>query len=154
MYKTINLEKGQYHIIILLAIISLLSISMDSLFKVKDYLLFESWYIENIGKLGGYSLEEGFNTYLNINLFSMILRGLVPVGLSINTYLAYIKTGINKAYIYMWLILLSLNLIFTLIEFNLTSIFFYISSIGHLLLILYILRLNALFIIDKWEEVN
>ena len=154
MYKTINLEKGQYHIIILLAIISLLSISMDSLFKVKDYLLFESWYIENIGKLGGYSLEEGFNTYLNINLFSMILRGLVPVGLSINTYLAYIKTGINKAYIYMWLILLSLNFIFTLIEFNLTSIFFYISSIGHLLLILYILRLNALFIIDKWEEVN
>lgn len=154
MHKTINLEKGQYHIIILLAIISLLSISMDSLFKVKDYLLFESWYSENIGNLGGYSLEEGFNTYLNINLFSMILRGLVPVGLSINTYLAYIKTGINKAYIYMWLILLSLNLIFILIEFNRTSIFFYISSIGHLLLILYILRLNAFFIIDKWEEVN
>lgn len=154
MHKTINLEKGQYYIIILLAIISLLSISMDSLFKVKDYLLFESWYSENIGNLGGYSLEEGFNTYLNINLFSMILRGLVPVGLSINTYLAYIKTGINKAYIYMWLILLSLNLIFILIEFNRTSIFFYISSIGHLLLILYILRLNAFFIIDKWEEVN
>lgn len=154
MKKNITLEKGQYNILLISSVLVLLSISMEGLFRVKDYLLFETWHNQNIRILGEVSLEESFNTYLKINLFSMILKVIIPMGLSINTYIAYIKTGISRSYIYIWLILLFINFLFILIEFNIYSIFFYINSIGHLILILYILRLNALFIIDKWEEVN
>ena len=145
MLSNIKIPKSKYYTILVLTSIVILSISMESMFRAKDLSLFENWLsIYNIKAVGDYELNQVFSSYIAIILSNMFLKTIIPVSLSIYSYFAYTRIGINKLFVFIWTVLLLGGLVYEVISFNITSIFFYINIIAYVILILTIVSLGSL----------
>lgn len=127
-----------YYILIPCALI-ILSESFATMIKVKDINLYNEWVSGlDIG------LNNSFNDYIVMNLIFYFFKIIIPISLSLNAYLAYIKIFINQLFIFVWTVLILGGLAYTIIEFNLNSIFYYITIIGYIALFLALLSISML----------
>ena len=143
-----KIPKSKYYCILILTSIIIFSISIESMFRVKDLSLFENWIaMNNISVNNDYDLSQAFNSYLILILSSMFLKIIIPASLSIYSYFAYTHIRINKLFVFIWTVLLLGGLAYELVSFNIGSVFFYINIIAYIFLIITIISLNS--IIDR-----
>lgn len=151
MLSNVKIPKKKYYIILILTSIIILSISLESLIRVKDLSLFNDWVTSNeISISSDYEYRDAFNSYLVLVLITMFVKIVIPVALSIHSYFAYTRIGINKLFVFIWSVLLLGGLAYEIIGFNLSSIFFYISIIIYLALIITIFSLYS--VIDNTKQ--
>ena len=144
MLSNVKLPKRKLYLILIFASLQIMSISLDTMIRVKDIYLFEEWLIVNeIAANSEYELNQFFNSYLIIGLASMFMKVIVPIALSIHSYFAYTRIRINRLFIFIWSVLLLGGLALELISLNFGSIFFYINSIAYIALIFTILNSKA-----------
>lgn len=106
---------------------------METLMRVKDITLFNQW-IEDIDYNNTMELEDLFNNYIVMNLIYFLFQIIVPIFLSLNTYLAYNRTGINKLFIFLWSIFILASFAYRFIELSYYSVFYYIILLSYIIL--------------------
>lgn len=144
MLVDFKLPKKKYYLILIFTSIIILSISLETLFRVKDMVLFEEWVnINNIPANSDYEFNQAFNSYLVLGLITMFMKVFIPMALSIHSYFAYTRIRINRLFIFIWSVLLIGGLAYEIIGFNLGSIFYYINIATYMALIITILSLNT-----------
>lgn len=135
-------DKLLYLVLIPCAII-IFSSSIETLMKVKDISLYQDW-LETLNSSSKVHMtyDQSFDAYLTTNLIFFFFKIIIPVALSINTYLIYTRFRINKLFIFVWIVLVLGGLSYTLVEQSFYSIFYYINIIGYLVLVIAILAMN------------
>ena len=128
MQKSENLKKNQLIMILLLSGFIILSESLQSLMLIKDISYFENYKIL-IGK------DISFNEYISNGLIMYLQSIIVPLILSIYTFATYKKIKINMVYKGVWILFLISSFVMKLVEFNIYSIFYYITLVLYLLLL-------------------
>ncbi|MDR7870367.1 MAG: hypothetical protein RIN55_05875 [Tissierellaceae bacterium] len=148
MLSNKRIPKTKFYLMLIFTSILILSISLESMFRAKDVSFFENWiYINNIIIDNEIDLNQAFNSYLVVILSTMFIKIVIPMALSLYSYFAYTRIGINRMFIFIWSVLLLGGLGYELVGFNIGSIFFYINIIVYISLILIIFSLNS--VIDK-----
>lgn len=143
MLANVKIPKKEFNIILIFTSILIFSISMETLFKVKDILLFEEWAIHNNIPLNSdHDIDQAFSSYLILGLMTMFMKVVIPMALSIHTYFAYTRIRINRLFIFIWSLFLLGGLAYEVIDFSIGSIFSYIKIILYIGLIITILKLN------------
>ena len=138
-----KLPKKQLYSILIISSIIILSETISVMIKVKDISLFKE-YLINLG----YTLEissiynEQFNSYVAMNLSYFFFNIIIPVTISIHSYISFISIRISKLFVFIWTVLILGALAYTIIRLNLQSLFYYISILSYILLLLTILSLN------------
>lgn len=146
-----KLPKKHLYFILLFSSIIIMSESLTVMIKVKDINLFKD-YLINLG----FTLEsdtlyqEYFSSYVAQNLSYFFFSIIIPVFLSIHSYFAFISIRISKLFIFIWTVLILGALTYTVIKFNLQSVFYYLNIFCYILLILTILNLNK--VIDSGNK--
>lgn len=138
-----KLPKKQLYSILLLCSIIILSETITVMIKVKDVNLFKD-YLINLGftlELGSL-YSEHFSSYVAMNLSYFFFNILIPVSISIHSYIAFMSIRISKLFVFIWTVLILGSLAYTIIGFNLKSIFYYINIFSYILLLITILSLN------------
>lgn len=144
MLSNVKIPKRKYYLILIFTSAIIMSISLETMFRVKDIVLFEEWIqINNISVNSDYELSQIFNSYLILGLGTMFMKIIIPMALSIHSYFAYTRIRINRLFIFIWSVLLIGGLAYELIGFNLGSIFSYLNIIVYIVLIITILSLNS-----------
>lgn len=143
MLANVKMPKKEFNLILIFTSILIFSISMETLFKVKDIVLFEEWAIyNNIPINNDYDIDQAFSTYLILGLTTMFMKVVIPMALSIHSYFAYTRIRINRLFIFIWSLLLLGGLAYEVIDFSIGSIFSYINIILYIALIITIIKLN------------
>ncbi len=142
-----KLPKKHFYIIIAALAIIILSLSLEVMMKVKDITLYKDW-INNALKDGmSFNYDESFSIYVTANLSKFFQNLVVPMALGIHSYVALIKIRINKLFVFMWTVLLIGAGLFIGIELNLNSVFYYITVLFYIILVVTILSLIS--VIDE-----
>lgn len=118
--------------------------SLEVMFRVKDLSLFNQFLLDS-NLTGDPSLY--LNHYISICLSAFFTKIIIPVTFGIYTYFAFIKIRINNLYVFMWTVLNLGALAYTVIEWQLGSIFFYITVLGYAVMLLTLLSL-----VDQIQE--
>lgn len=130
-----KLEVKQVTVILILSGIIILSESLQVLMAVKDLNYFQM-YKETLGN------NIKYDEFITIGLLGYLQGILIPIILSVYTFFTYKKININWLYKAVWVLLLLSSLIMKIMEFFIGSIFFYISIIATLILLMYILSIK------------
>lgn len=132
MRERIELSKKQFYIVVGLCAVIILANSLESMIKVKDLGMFEMWLSSSLNKAATMSeREELYRTYITMNLSNFFVRIITPIGLALHTYYALVKTGVNKSYVMIWILLLIGSIAFTIFNESLVSIFLIISMLSY-----------------------
>jgi len=104
--------------------------------EVKDGSRFYQWF-EEIQQSEGQvvSKEEAFDTYVSGQILLYMLNLVIPLGFALHSFFAFKKERINSLFIYLWMIMLMGGMAFTLISWNVHSLFYYIRIMAYLVLI-------------------
>lgn len=145
-----KLPKKHANIILIAICVLLLSITLDTMMRVKDSLLFEAWYGQLLNEGVTIDREMGFSMYVTSNLSRYFFFILVPMAMGIHTFFALIKFRINKLFVFIWTVLMAGGLAYTVFEVALASIFYYLN-IG-LYIIVIITLLSLISVINQKEE--
>ncbi|MCH4889205.1 hypothetical protein EZV73_16535 [Acidaminobacter sp. JC074] len=137
MHSGTKLPKKHMYIILISLSVMILSMSIETMMRVKDITLFDLWYQGQ----SDLSREAGYNIYVTGSLSYFFQRVIVPMALGIHTYFAYTKIRVNKLFVFMWTVLLGGGLAYNLIAFQLGSLFYYINNILFIILIVTVLSL-------------
>ena len=133
MKDTIYMSKKIFYLIVSLCAVIIMANSIEAFIKAKDLGLFEAWLANpklNIDR--SQNTNQIYSIYLTMCLSVFIMRVITPVALGINTYFAFIKTKVNKLFVFIWIVLLVGLFMFTSIGELHFSIFFIISAICHI----------------------
>ncbi|MBN2796508.1 MAG: hypothetical protein JXR88_13955 [Clostridia bacterium] len=142
MESTTKLPKLQLWIILIVASVLILFMSLDTLIKVKDITLYDTWYNEMITSENNLSYDDAFSVYVTGNTAVYFLRIIVPMALGIHTYFAYSKIRINKLFVFIWVVLLIGNTAYIAVTREYHSLLYYINLILHGVLIVTVLSLS------------
>jgi len=146
-----KLPKKHLYIIILTLGFIIFLLSLEVMMKVKDINMFNNWLKDNkqytIANLENADL---FNTYISINLSLYFQRIIVPIGLGIHTYLAYVKLRINKLFVFIWTVLLIGSILYTVVGLKNLAVFSYMY-IGLYIIVIFTV-LSLLTVIEKCEN--
>jgi len=135
-------NKLLYLVLIPCAII-IFSSSIETMMKVKDINLYQNWLVTlNNSDSVNMTYDRSFDAYLTANLIFFLFKIIIPVALSMNTYLIYTRFRVNKLFIFVWIVLVFGGLLYTLVEQSFYSIFYYINIIGYSVLVIAILAMN------------
>lgn len=134
-------QKHTYIILITVSVL-ILSLSLDTLMRVKDLALYDLWY-KDMAKEIGYSFEDAFSIYVTANISAYFFNVVIPMAFGIHTYLAYRKIRINSLFVFIWVVLLIGGALYVVTTFALGSIFYYINIVGYVVLIITILSLMS-----------
>lgn len=135
-------NKLLYLVLIPCAII-IFSSSIETMMKVKDISLYQNWLVTlNNSDSVKMTYDRSFDAYLTANLIFFLFKIIIPVALSMNTYLIYTRFRVNKLFIFVWIVLVFGGLLYTLVEQSFYSIFYYINIIGYSVLVIAILAMN------------
>lgn len=144
MLSNEKMHKSKFYLILIFTSLIILSISIESLIRVKDISIFESWIkTNNISLTSDYELDQAFNSYISFILTTMFLKLTIPMALSIHSYFAYTRIRINKLFVFIWTVLLLGGLAYEIVGFNIVSVFFYINIITYIILIITINSLSS-----------
>lgn len=124
--------KRQLYIILLTAAAIILAASLETLVRVKDLSLFREWLAE-ADKTEGFPLadEEAYKIYVASHLSSFFVKIIIPAGLALHSYFAYIKLRFNGLFIFLWTVLAAMGLAQTFTAWNWLSVFSYINFLGY-----------------------
>lgn len=142
MEASTKLPKLQLWIILIVVSILLLSMSLDTMMKVKDITLYDTWYKEMITSENDLTYDDAFNIYVTGNIAVYFLRIIVPMAFGIHTYFAYSKIRINKLFIFIWVVLLLGNAAYIAVNKEYQSVLYYMNLILHGALIMTTLSLS------------
>jgi len=146
-----KLPKKHLYIIILTLGFIIFLLSIEVMMKVKDINMFNNWLKDNkqytIANLENADL---FNTYISINLSLYFQRIIVPIGLGIHTYLAYVKLRINKLFVFIWTVLLIGSILYTVVGLKNLAVFSYMYIGLYIIVIFTVLSLMT--VIEKCEN--
>lgn len=131
-------RKDYYRIVMTCGILILLA-SVEVLAKAKDLDYYQ--YVNRS------LLEQGeravtYGDFVVSMMASYIGRILVPVGLGLTSYYAYIKSGITGVFIWSWGLFTFAALAFHILSLELTSIFYYLFILLYILLLFFLIRLS------------
>lgn len=136
-------SKKLYILLISCAVV-IVTASLEVMFRVKDLSLFNQFLLDN-NITGDPSLY--LSHYISVCLSVFFTKIIIPVSFGIYTYFAYIKIRINQLYVFMWTVLNLGGLAYTAIEWQLDSVFFYVTILGYAVMLLTLLSL-----IDQIQE--
>lgn len=117
--------------IILLASVEILAKAKDL-----DYYNFIRQSLEAQGR-GTISYEE----FVVGMLASYLGKIIIPAGLAFNTWYAFIKSGYNRTFIWIWSIFTGAALAFQMLSLELNSLFYYLFILLYLILLVFLIRL-------------
>lgn len=146
MKQTTEMPKLIFYIIVSLCVGIIIFNSIETIIKAKDLNLFNTWVLNkklNINLIGQ-TKEQLYSTYLSMCLSSYFVKIITIIGLAIHSYFAFIKIGINKLYVYIWLMLLTISFVFIVFgqsSYNLFFILCAICYVGLLIAIIYLYKL-------------
>lgn len=126
-------KKKLYGILIPIGIIMMVA-SLEVLMKVKDYSVFQSW-------LSGQVIDEGmteedlFSIYLTANTALYFMKIIIPIGLGIHAYFAYVKVRINKMFVFIWMVLMAGSAAYGVMGNGFQSVISYVYIVLYLIVI-------------------
>ncbi len=147
-----KLPKKQLYLILLFSSLIIFSESLTVMIKVKDIDLFKDYLINF-----GFTLESGtlyqeyFSSYVALNLSYFFFNIIIPVALSIHSYVSFISIRISKLFVFVWTVLIFGALAYAIIKFNFQSIFYYVTIISYISLLFTVLSLNK--VIDRGMKI-
>ena len=147
MRVTIEMGKKTFYLIVGLCAVIIMANSMESFIKVKDTVLFEEWLQNpslNIDR--SQTTNQMYSIYLTSCISVFLIRVITPIALSLNSYFSLIKTGVNKLFVSIWMVLIIGEALFTTLGETYFSIFFIISAICHIGLLCVLIHL--------WKDIN
>jgi len=142
MEKMVNLPRKQMYIILIGLGILILSMSIETLMKVKDIALYDQWFMEFSVENTTLTYENAFSVYVTGNLSVYMLRIIVPMALGIHTYFAYTKIRINGLFIFMWTVLLLGGIAYIAVTKEFGSLFYYFNIGMYVVMLLTVLSLT------------
>lgn len=130
-------KKDFYRIMILCG--SFITIaSLEVLAKAKDLDYF-NFVNESLVDRGNLALT--YEDFVTSMLAAYVGKIILPVGLALTTWIAFIKTGFNRVYIFSWTLFSLAAIAFQLLSLEFTSMFYYIYLLLYVLLIVQLIRL-------------
>ena len=144
MRDQIEMTRGVFYSLVGICALIIFSISLEAIFKVKDTAFFDMWLSNtnlNTAMIGETS-EELYQTYLTMCMSSFFVKIITPIGLAIHSYITLTKLRVNKLYVVIWTVLLIGSFGFSIIGESWYSMFFIVSSIGYIALILMMIYLG------------
>lgn len=138
MNEQLEMPRRIFYIIVGLCAVIIMMTSMEIMIRAKDTGLFEMWLADPrlSEKMAGKTTEQMYSTYLSMCLSTFFVRIVTPMGLAIHSYFTLTKLRVNKLFIIIWTVLLIGSLIFSIIGESFFSIFFIISGISYLVLLI------------------
>lgn len=138
MKDSIEMSKRNFYIIIGLCAVIIMMVSLETILMVKGNEIFELWKSNPrlVDKVAGASVEEMYSIYLTMCLSMFFIKIITPIALTINTYFAFVKLRVNKLFVQIWIVLLIGLFAFTAIMENFYSIFFIVSTVSYLGLVI------------------
>lgn len=144
MREQMEMPKGIFYGIVGVCALIIFATSLEAIIKAKDTTIFEMWLSNpnlNLSMMGE-TTEEIYSTYLSMCMSNFFVRIITPMGVAIHSYFTFTKLRVNKLYVIIWTVLLIGSFGFSIIGESLFTVFFLISSIGYIALILMILYLG------------
>ena len=147
-----KLPKKQLYLILLFSSLIIFSESLTVMIKVKDIDLFKDYLINF-----GFTLESGtlyqeyFSSYVALNLSYFFFNIIIPVALSIHSYVSFISIRISKLFVFVWTVLIFGALAYAIIKFSFQSIFYYLTIISYISLLFTVSSLNI--VIDRGMKI-
>ncbi|NBG86882.1 hypothetical protein [Isachenkonia alkalipeptolytica] len=136
MPRNYVLTSKKLYILLITISFLIMALSLEVLMEVKDGSRFYQWF-EEIQQSEGQvvSKEEAFDTYVSGQILLYMLNLVIPLGFALHSFFAFKKERINSLFIYLWMIMLMGGMAFTLISWNVHSLFYYIRIMAYLVLI-------------------
>ena len=144
MRESIEMPRGIFYIIVGICAAIIMFTSIDILFRTKDTALYEMW-------LSGTNFpteflnqtpQELYSTYIHMNISIFFVRVAAPMSMAIHTYFTLVKFRVNKLYVVLWSLILVASFAMTTLGEPFYSIFFILSAIGYLALIVTLINLG------------
>jgi hypothetical protein len=148
MRQTIEMPKYIFYIIVSLCVGIIIFNSIETIIKAKDIDLFNKWILSkelNINVIGQ-TKQQLYSTYLSMCLSTYFVRIITVIALAIHSYFTFVKIGVNKLYVYIWIMLLIFSFVLILFGQSVYNIFFVLSAICYLGLLIAMIYLNLLII--------
>lgn len=144
MKESIEMPKGIFYIIVGICAAIIMCTSLDMILRTKDIDLFNMWLTNPniINKFSGENTEQLYSTYIQMNLSTFIVRVVTPMAVAIHTYYTFTKLRVNKLYVVLWLLIIIGSFLVSSLGEPYYSIFFILSGIGYLGLVLVMLHLG------------
>ena len=134
MEANTKLPQKQFYFIILACALVIFCECLQVMMRVKnpnDYIV----WTEVMGD------QMTFEVYLAVQMSNFFMKVGIPAMLGIYAYIALVKVRIGNLFVFIWTVLLCGGLAYTVIEWDFTSIFYYLRIIGYGIGILTILSL-------------
>lgn len=144
MRESIEMPKGIFYIIVGICAAIIMFTSLDIIFRTKDIDLFNMWLSSPniISKFSGETTEQLYSTYIQMNLSIFFVRVVTPMAVAIHTYYTFTKLRVNKLYVVLWLLILIGSFLLSSLGEAYYSIFFILSGVGYIGLLLVMLHLG------------
>lgn len=143
MKDSIEMPRSVFYIIVAICSAIIMLTSIDMLFRTKDIELFNMW-LANTNFSDTFLMqtqEELFSEYVQMNVSLFLVRVITPMGLGIHTYFTLTKLRVNKLYVMLWTLITIGAFILTTIGEQYYSMFFILSAIGYLGIIIVMISL-------------
>lgn len=133
-----KLNKKDFYRIMILCGSFILIASLEVLAKAKDLDYFQ-FVNESLMTQGNPVMS--YEDFVTSMLAAYIGKIILPVGLALTTWIAFIKTGFNRVFIFSWTLFTLAAMAFHLLSLELTSIFYYMYILLYIILLIYLIRL-------------
>lgn len=133
-----KLTKKDFYRIMILCGSFILIASLEVLAKAKDLDYFQ-FVNESLMTQGNSALS--YEDFVTSMLASYIGKIILPVGLALTTWIAFIKTGFNRVFIFSWTLFTLAAMAFHLLSLELTSVFYYMYIFLYIILLTFLIRL-------------
>lgn len=140
MPELIRIKKNIFYILIISVAVIILTISIDTLFNAKSVSSFQLWLNEN--NIDTVQEADYYQVYLGILMTEYFFKLIVPIIYGLQTYFAYVKSGVGIVYKAIWTVILGAMFVVTLLNFNIASFVNYITAIAYIVIIISILNIK------------
>lgn len=144
MEATTKLPNKHFYWIIFACALIICCECLQALIIVKDVHYYELW----IGEIGE---PIAFEVYVAIQMSFFLMKVIIPMMLGIYAYVSLIKVRIGRLFVFIWTVLLVGGIGYTIVEWQLQSIFYYFKIIGYLI---GIMTVTSLMKVIKEEKVT
>ena len=140
MFELIKIKKKNFYTTIISIAAIILAVSAETLAKANNNALFEIWLTDNGFKLADEA--QMYGVYLSATIFEYFLRLIVPFVYGLQTYFAYVKTGVGAVYKAIWAVILGAMLVITFLNFEIESFAYYVSAAAYVIIIISLLLIK------------
>ena len=140
MLELAKLKKSIFYIMMISAATIIVSVSVDTLLRANNDVLYFNWLTENSFTAG--SDDQFYRVYLGSLMVDYFFRLIAPVVFGLQTYFAYIRTGVGIVYKSVWAVVLGGMLMVTILNFDTASPAYYISVTAYAIIIISLIKIK------------